>query len=174
MPIIYWLIWGFCIPLTGCGPAISPSIQQQAGPPVSFVELVAHPDQYLGQTKVLGGEVVQVQPEGQGSLLSMDQHDLDSQLFPSGAASGGNFLVESDEWLNPNTYMPKSIVTVAGVVMGKKNGLLLLKARQIHYWRGPVWEKRYYPIPREWYDYDPNLEYWYTPPFFDPYRGGRW
>ena len=61
----------------------------------------------------------------------MDQHDLDGQLFPAGAASGGTFLVESDEWLNPRPYQPKSKVMVAGVVAGQKNGLLLLKARQV-------------------------------------------
>ncbi len=26
-------------------------------------------------------------------------------------------------------------------------------------------------MPREWYGYDPNLEYWYTPPYFDPAGG---
>ena len=37
---------------------------------------------------------------------------------------------------------------------------------------GPTWEKWYYPVPRDWYDYDPNLEYWNTPPRFDPWYGG--
>jgi len=166
-------IFAFCVALAGCGPAISPTIQQETGPRVGFAELSAQPDKYMGQTKILGGEVMQVQPLGQGSLLSVDQHDLDRNLFPSGAASGGTFLVESDEWLSPSVYQPKSKVVVAGVVAGKKNGLLLLKAKQIHLWEGPTWEKWYYPVPREWYGYDPSLEYWYTPPYFDPWRGGR-
>jgi starvation-inducible outer membrane lipoprotein len=172
MQMVSWLILGLLAALMGCAPAISPALQQESGPKASFAELSAHPDWYLGQTRILGGEVMQVQPLGQGSLLSMDQHDLDSHLFPGGGASGGTFLVESDEWLNPTTYQPKSKVTVAGVVAGQKNGLLLLKARQIHYWEGPSWEKWYYPVPREWYNYDPNLEYWFTPPYFDPWRGG--
>ncbi len=118
--------------------------------------------------------MMQVQPLGQGSLLSLDQHDLDSHLFPSAPASGGTFLVESDEWLNPSTYQPKSKVTVAGEVMGRKDGFLLLKAKQIRFWEGPRWEKWYYPVPREWYNYDPALEYWFTPPYWDPWRhGGR-
>ena len=170
---VYWLILGLGLALAGCAPAISTPLQQEAGPKVGFAELSAHPNKYLGQVKILGGEVMQVQPLGQGSLLSLDQHELDRNLFPSGAASGGTFLVESDEFLSPSTYQPKSRVTVAGVVAGRKNGLLVLKAKQVHYWEGPRWEKWYYPVPREWYDYDPAMEYWYTPPYFDPWRHGR-
>ena len=52
----------------------------------------------------------------------MDQRQLDDRLFPVGAASGGTFLVESNEWLNSNKYVPKSKVVVAGVVVGQKDG----------------------------------------------------
>lgn len=173
MKKLHWLIWGFCVILAACAaPAISPTIQQEAGPRVSFAELSANPEKHQGQTKILGGEVMQVQPWGRGSLLSVDQHELDNHLFPSAAASGGTFLVESDEWLNPSVYQPKSKVTIAGVISGKKNGLLLLKAKQLHVWEGPTWEKWYYPVPREWYGYDPAMEHWYTPPYWDPWRGG--
>ncbi len=166
-------IIAICAALAGCAPAIFTSVQQEAGPKIGFAELAAHPERYQGQTQILGGEVMQVQPLGQGSLLTMDQRDLDSHFFPTGTTSGGTFLVESDEWLNPAIYQPKSKVTVAGVVAGRKGGLLLLKAKQVHYWEGPAWEKWYYPVPREWYEGDPNLEYWFTPPYFDPWRGGR-
>lgn len=172
MPGIHWFIFGLCAVLAGCSPAISPALQQEPGAKVDFAELAAHPEKYQGQTKILGGEVMQVQPLGRGSILSVDQHQLDSHLFPGGSASGGTFLVESDEWLNPAIYQPKSKVTIAGVVSGQRNGMPVLKARQIHYWEGPSWEKWYYPVPPEWYDYDPNLEYWNTPPRFDPWRGG--
>jgi starvation-inducible outer membrane lipoprotein len=171
MKRISWLILGACVALAGCATTVSTTMQPETGPRVGFGELAAHPEKYQGQTKILGGEVMQVQPLGQGSLLSVDQHDLDSHLFPATGASGGTFLVESDEWLSPGTYLPKSKVTVAGVVAGQKNGFLLLKAKKIHLWEGPTWEKWYYPVPRDWYDYDPNLEYWYTPPYFDPWRG---
>ncbi len=172
MKKISWLILGVGALLAGCAPAISPTLQKESGPKVSFAELSAHPERYQGQTKILGGEVMQVQPLGQGSLLSVDQHELDNHLFPGGGASGGTFLVESEEWLNPATYQPKSRVTIAGVVAGQRNGMLVLTAKKIHYWEGPTWEKWYYPVPRDWYDYDPNLEYWNTPPRFDPWYGG--
>ena len=163
-------VLGLCLWLAGCGPAISTSLQPQAGPQVSFSELAAHPEQYQGKLEILGGLVMSVQPSGAGSLMAVDQRDLDSNNFPAGKASGGTFLVASDRWLSPGQYQPKSRVTVAGVVEGRRNGMLLLKAREIHYWEGPAWEKWYYPVPRDWYS--PELEYWYTPPYWDIWRGG--
>jgi starvation-inducible outer membrane lipoprotein len=154
----------------GCVPAIETSLQQEAGPRVSFAELSARPDTYKGQLTILGGEVMNVTPWKQGSLLTVDQRQLDSRFYPVGAASGGTFLVESGEWLNSNIYVPKSKVVVAGVVVGQKDGWLLLKARQVTFLAPPTWEKYHYPVPREWYP--PELEYWYTPPYFDIYRGG--
>jgi starvation-inducible outer membrane lipoprotein len=151
---------------------ISPILQQQAAP-VSFAELSAHPEQYQGRVVIFGGEVVSLQPWGpDGTLMTVNQQEIGRLGDPRGAPSGGTFLVESDAWLNPNTYQPKSTVKVAGVVQGRRDGFLLLKAREVIFNAPPVWEKWYYPVPREWYDYDPNLEYWFTPPYFDPYRGG--
>ena len=161
---------GVLLILAGCAPAISTSLQQEAGAPVSFVELAAQPDKYQGRLEILGGQVMSVQPWENGSLLTVDQRTLDDKLYPIGTTSGGSFLVESDEWLNSGYYQPKAPVTVAGVVVGRQNGLLLLKAKEVHLWGPPTWEKYYYPVPREWYP--PELEYWYTPPYFDIYRGG--
>jgi len=165
----FWLILGLGL-TAGCGPAISTQLQQEAGPPVGFAELSAHPDNYKGRLVILGGLVMSVQPWQNGSLLEVDQRQLSAQLYPIGKASGGTFLAESAEWLDSNWYVPKSKVVVAGVVEGQKNGLLLLKAKEVKYIEPPTWEKYYYPVPREWYP--PELEYWYTPPYFDPYRGG--
>jgi starvation-inducible outer membrane lipoprotein len=167
---IFRLVFGLILAAGGCGPAISTSLQQEAGPRVSFAELASHPDKYKGRLEILGGEVMSVQPWEKGSLLTVDQRRLDDRLYPIGATSGGTFLVESDEWLNSNWYVPKSKVVVAGVVQGEKNGHLLLKARQVKFLAPPTWEKFFYPVPREWYP--PELEYWYTPPYFDIYRGG--
>jgi starvation-inducible outer membrane lipoprotein len=166
----FWLIVGLLLCTGGCTPAISPTLQQQAGPQVGFAELSAHPDQYKGQVAILGGLVMTVQPWQKGSLLTVDQRQLNSQFFPIGNSSGGTFMVASDEWLNSNWYVPKSSVVVAGVVEGAKDGVLLLKAKEVTLLAPPVWEKYYYPVPREWYP--PELEYWYTPPYFNPYIGG--
>ena len=165
----FWLAVGLSLAV-GCGPAISTSLQQESGPRVSFAELSARPEKYKGQLTILGGEVMSVTPWGTGSLLAVDQRQLDERLYPVGTASGGTFLVASDVWLNSNEYLPRSTVVVAGVVEGQKDGQLLLKARQVTLLAPPTWDKYYYPVPREWYA--PELEHWYTPPYFDIYRGG--
>jgi outer membrane lipoprotein len=165
----FWIFVGLSLAV-GCGPAISTNLQREATPGISFAALSAHPESYKGQMMILGGEVMSVSPRGSGSLLAVDQRQLNERLFPVGAASGGTFLVESDVWLDSGTYLPKSKVVVAGVVEGQEGGRLLLKARQVTLLAPPTWEKYYYPVPREWYA--PELEYWYTPPYFDPYRGG--
>jgi starvation-inducible outer membrane lipoprotein len=167
-----WLILVLCLALAACAPAISTNLQQQtqAVPEVSFATLSAHPDRYQGKLVILGGEVMSVKPWENGSLLTVDQRRLDSRLYPVGTTSGGSFAVESDEWLNSNWYLPRSKVVVAGVVEGRKEGMMLLKAKQVNLLSPPTWEKFYYPVPRSWYP--PSMEYWFTPPYWDIYRGG--
>ncbi len=170
MATCFRLILGLTLVLAGCAPAITPTLQQEASPPVGFTELAAHPNNYKGRLVILGGEVMSVQPWEQGSLLTVDQRRLNSRFYPVGTTSGGSFQVESKQWLNSNWYLPKSKVVVAGVVAGEQNGMLRLKAKEVTLLAPPTWEKYYYPVPREWYA--PELEYWYTPPYFDIYRGG--
>ena len=158
--------------LAGCATGISPALQQQAGPPMDFAALKAHPEHYQGKLVILGGEVMTVQPLGQGSLMTVNQQEMNMLGDPRGAPSGGTFVVESAQYLSPDTYQPKSTVKVAGVVQGRRGAYPLLQAREVIFNAPPVWEKWYYPVPREWYNSDPNLEYWFTPPYFDPYRGG--
>lgn len=168
------LLLTLALGLAGCGPAVSPALQQEAaapGPRLSFAELSAHPDSYKGRVVILGGEVMTVQPQGAGSLMAVNQQELDEHFFPAGQASGGTFLVASDQWLSPAQYQPKSKVTVSGVVQGQRDKFPLLQAREIHFWEGPTWEKWYYPVPRDWYP--PGMEFWFTPPYFDPWRGGQ-
>jgi outer membrane lipoprotein len=165
----FCLLLGLLLAVGGCAPAISTTLQREAGPPVDFAALSAHPDRYKGRLLILGGEVMSVAPWGNGSLLTVDQRQLGRRLYPVGDTSGGSFAVESNHWLDSNWYLPKSKVVVAGVVEGQKNGLPLLKAREINLLAPPTWEKFYYPVPRDWYP--PEMEYWYTPPYFDPYFG---
>src|SRR4030042_4301179 len=80
MKAIFFIL-GFLLVLAGCGPAISTSLQQEAGPQVGFAELAAHPDRYQGRLELLGGLVMSVQPWEKGSLLTVDQRQLDHKLY---------------------------------------------------------------------------------------------
>jgi outer membrane lipoprotein len=164
-----WLILVLSLALASCAPAISTRLQQEAAPELNFAELSAQPDRFKGKLVILGGEVMSVQPWENGSLLTVDQRQLDSRLYPVGTTSGGSFAVESNEWLDSNWYLSKSKVVVAGEVEGRKNGMLLLRAKEVNLLAPPTWEKYYYPVPRSWYP--PSMKYWFTPPYFDIYRG---
>ncbi|MBM4295047.1 MAG: hypothetical protein FJ126_09135 [Deltaproteobacteria bacterium] len=159
--------------LGGCAP-VSSQMPGRAIPSLIFADLQSHPEKYQGQMFILGGLVMSVQPHKNGSLLWVDQRPLDTWNRPlRNAASGGSFAVESDQWLPSYSYAPQREVTVAGVVEGKMDKGPLLKAREITLGEYEPWEEWYYPIPRHWYDYDPRMEFWYTPPYFDPRRRGR-
>ncbi|MBW1991408.1 MAG: Slp family lipoprotein [Deltaproteobacteria bacterium] len=164
-----------CLVVLGCGPVISPALTRQAsleaGSPANFAQLRENPEQYRGKLVILGGEIISVSLQEGMCLLAVHQRDLDHHLQPYGPGYGGTFYVESEEFLPPSRYVKGRKVTVAGVVKGSLKGSPLLQARQIHLGDYPPWEEWYYPIPREWYNGDPNLEYWFTPPYFDPWRG---
>lgn len=168
--ICLWLAAAFI----GCGPAVSQKyvqeVGQERGAPADFAALKANPEQYQGKLMILGGEVISVTLKDGKSLLAVNQRDLDPRYQPYGPGYGGTFYVLSGEFLSPSHYVANRKVTVAGVVRGRLDDAPLLEARQIHLGDYPPWEKWYYPVPREWYGGDPNLEYWFTPPYFDPWR----
>ena len=174
MNAIYLIGLWLAVALMGCGPAISTTLIQEArqepGAPASFAALKADPKQYQGKLVILGGEVISVSMKNGKSILAVNQRELDPRLQPYGPGYGGMFYVESHEFLSPSFYVANRKVTVAGVVRGRLDGAPLLEARQIHLGDYPPWDKWYYPVPREWYGGDPALEYWFTPPYFDPWR----
>ncbi len=167
---------GLMAALLGCGPAISQKYIKEArtetGAPADFAALQANPEKFQGKMVVLGGDVISVSLKDDNSLLAVSQRELNPQLQPYGPAYG-TFYVMSDEFLSPSFFVANRKVTVAGVVQGTFEGAPLLKARQIRLGDYPPWEKYYYPVPREWYGGDPALEHWFTPPYFDPWRGGH-
>jgi starvation-inducible outer membrane lipoprotein len=103
LPFIFGLIL-----VVGCVPAIETSLQQEAGPRVSFAELNAHPDQYKGRLTILGGEVMSVTPWEQGSLLMVDQRQLDDRFYPVGTASGGTFWWRATSGSPPQSTSPRA------------------------------------------------------------------
>jgi outer membrane lipoprotein len=162
------LTFGLVFLLAGCGPVISQQYIKEAASRVDVAALKAQPEKYQGQLVILGGEIVENLRKKDQSLLTINQKELDVKLRPLDAdAYGGIFLVESNSWLEPDTYVPNRKITVAGVVVGQQNGVPLLQARQIYLWEHPF---KLIAVPPEWYGNDPAMEYWYTPPYYDPWR----
>ncbi len=163
----FWLVVALAA-LTGCGQAISPAVAPGAAAGVDFEALAADPTTFEGQTVILGGEIVSLGREGEGTLITITQMPLDAHQYPvEGGVSGGTFVVESAAWLDKTAYVPQRKITVAGEVAGRRQGMLWLRSRQLHLWQHP---DKLVPIPPSWYGYDPAWEYWYKPPYYDPYR----
>jgi len=158
------------------GLACAPAARMAPGdglPAGGYAALAADPEAFRGREVRLGGEILSVSLADGQSLLSVSPREPDTRGRPGGQAGDRPFLVVSDRFLPPSFYLPGRQVTVRGTVAGRKDGLLLLKARELQLGDYPRWEKYYYPVPREWYDGDPALESWFTPPYFDPWKGGH-
>ncbi len=51
------------------------------------------------------------------------------------------------------------------LVAGCETGIAGAQAYPPEYYYGPG----YSTVPPSWYDYDPTMQKWYTPPYFNPY-----
>lgn len=164
------LLWLLAAGLSGCLPGSRAGVGLTS-PAMAVVS--ADPQAFQGQEVRLGGEILSLTHAEGKSLLTVRHRELDPRGYPYGPESGHLFLVESEGFLSPSSYLIGRQVIVTGTVAGSREGRLLLVAREVKLGDYPLWEKYYYPVPREWYDGDPALEYWFTPPYFDPWRGGH-
>ncbi|OPX19500.1 MAG: hypothetical protein BZ151_08910 [Desulfobacca sp. 4484_104] len=154
-----------CLALASCGPVISTPVLDQADRSLSFEELQQQPDKWEGRLVVLGGEIMSVSLANGGSWLWVSQQELGPKLRPlDHAPSGGQFVVQSTETLNPSYYVKGRKVTVAGTVSGQQDKALLLVPQQIYLWEYPF-ELR--TVPPDWFQ--PPYLHWFEPPYFDPY-----
>jgi starvation-inducible outer membrane lipoprotein len=141
--------------------------------PQQFAALIADPEAARGQEVRVVAEVQSLEFKEGRSFLTVSQQLPETRGRARRPVLGPTFLVVIPRFLSPRHYFPQRQVFITGTVAGKAGGFLLVEAREIELGAYPVWEKYYYPVPPEWYDYDPALEQWYTPPYFDPWRDGR-
>jgi len=146
--------------LYGCAPAISQKLRDEAGTPVPFQDLLAHPETYQGRVVILGGYILETQNELRGSVLTVLQTPLDLQDKPKASdLSEGRFLITADRFLDPEVYARDGRITVGGRVAGIRELPLggttyrypVIEAQELH-----LWPKELYPPP-PYYPYDP----WY-------------
>ncbi len=160
-----WLLLSILVFIWGCAP-ISQALVRQSEPDVRFRALKENPGLYQGKTVILGGEVVSVTLKDGNSVLLVAQKALDSRQRPvDDAREDGFFQVVSLCWLDPDAYIPRRKVTVAGVVLGDRKGLLTLQAQEIYLWEDP---RQLDDFLREWFE--PELHDWFTRPYFDPWK----
>jgi len=153
--------------LTACAPALSKQFRDKAVPPVLFSELIGDPIAYEGRNVILGGYIVEVKNQRDGSLLTILQAPLDFQNRPhSRDKSEGRFIARSDKFMDPEIYKKDRKFTVGGRVAGVSaqplgdriyrypvieiEELYLWAEEQPQYWlNDPYWDYWDYP----WYPY---------------------
>ena len=109
--------------LPGCtsSPDVIPtSLEPQVEKNVTFNQLHESPDSYKGKMVVIGGQVLKVKREQDGTQVEVLQLPLDDSYRPTSqrTRSQGRFLAHQASALDPATIPNNSRVTIVGEVTG--------------------------------------------------------
>jgi outer membrane lipoprotein len=137
------LIVGAALLLQGCSYAISSDVARTADRSITFDTFQAEPSSHKGKTVIFGGLIVQSRNVKTGTLIEIDQKELDYWGKPRRTdRSGGRFIVLQPRYLDILVYAPGREITVAGEVAGVEekslgqSGVLypLINAREVKLW----------------------------------------
>jgi outer membrane lipoprotein len=136
MNILSLLIVGAALLLQGCSYAISSDVARTADRSITFDKFQAEPSSHKGKTVIFGGLIVQTRNEKNGTLIEIDQKELDYWGKPRRTGrSGGRFIVLQPRHLDALVYAPGREITVAGEVAGTEEATYpLIYAREIKLW----------------------------------------
>jgi len=172
--VVLFLLFLFCGNPTGCAPTFSKQLRQDASPPISFQQLLEEGGAHRGRVVIIGGYILEVSNEQDGTLLTMLQAPLDSRDRPgSQDLSEGRFLVRAEKFLDPEICSKGRRLSVAGTVselQPKPLGDLVynypvIEAKELRLWP----KKTHYIAP-----YDPYYRYWHHPWYPYPYFHYPW
>ena len=148
---------------------ISSDVRSQSQPDITFKLLLENPEQYTGETVILGGYILETMNNANAATIKVLQSPLGAGEEPkSRDDSEGRFMVSHPDFLDPEVYKKDRVITVAGMVLGtveEKIGesritYLKLESRELYLW--PDYPKRapYYHYYDPWYYYP---YYWHRP-----------
>ncbi len=152
--------------LGGCaypGAVIPPDVDKTINYDVGYAQLKAQPDQYIGTTVLLGGEIQSLKNLEHGTEVEVLQMPLDDYGRPIDRyASQGRFYFMSDQFLDKAVFGQGSRLTVACKVSGTKSHRFdqtevrfpSCVSQYIYLWP---------PRSEGAYDYDPYPGYVYPP-----------
>lgn len=159
--LLAWLLllWG-CTP----EPVISPSLQRDLDPSVTFTQLKQAPDQYVGRLILLGGEVLSARRLEEGTRVEILQLPLGDDQEPrlDRTKSEGRFLAFKKEFLDPAALPASTRVTIAGEVTGSQT--LPLDEIEYTYPTLSIKELKVWPAEES-----PRYPYYYYGPYYYPY-----
>lgn len=107
--------------IAGCAPVISKETLGTVNRGLEFSEVAGRPADYIGQSVVFGGTILETRNEEGRTVIEVLQEGLDSRLRPAERGeSAGRFLVEFPEFKDPAIYSKGKRITVAGEVIGSE------------------------------------------------------
>lgn len=114
--IVALMVWSVLV--IGCA-AIPASVQEKALPEMPFPVLVQQARQYIGETLILGGYVLEVRnSEGDARIVAI-QAPLDEDQKPKTRnLSQGLLILKYHGFLDPEVYVKDCKITVAGNLIG--------------------------------------------------------
>lgn len=151
----------------GCASIVPREIRRGADRSLSFRELRANPDLYLGRKVLLGGEILETRNLKDQTEIEILQKPLGRRDMPVDTdESEGRFIVFRPGYLDPAIYRSGRYVTVVGEVLGDK----ALRIGEAEY-RAPVLFSRFlhlWPGARRYRSPD---DYPYFSPFYPWFFG---
>lgn len=107
--------------LSGCSHVISQTNRASVTPGLDLAMVRAAPQQHLGATLLLGGNILGLMPQEGRSVLEVYSWKLDGRGEPTEFdEAGGRFLVVTDLWFDPLRFRPGYFVTLVGTVEGSE------------------------------------------------------
>jgi len=175
---------GLLVFLGGCS-VVPRELRKEIDRSISFKELKANPDAYVGRTVVLGGEIIETKNLKDRTELEILQKPLGRRDVPIETnGSEGRFLVDQSGYLDPAIYRRGRYLTAVGEVMGSRSLQIgeaeyqypVISAKFLHLWPYP---RRYYgpyypssyPYYYPYYPYDRFYFGWW---FYYPYHYRYW
>ncbi|MEW6379105.1 MAG: Slp family lipoprotein [bacterium] len=110
------------ISIMGCTHTISKEARDMAVNDIPFQWIAENPERYRGAFVIWGGEIINLQSLGEGTLIEVLQRPLGRSEEPDETKiSGGRFLVLYDAgFLDPALFQRGVKITVAGIVEGRR------------------------------------------------------
>ncbi len=131
--------------LSGCSPVLSQTVIDESLQFVSLADLQERPETYRHQSILLGGTVLRVINDDTGHRAEILQRPLGNRLEPLlDDTSRGRFLIQHDQFLDPQIFYKGRKITVAGPVLGTETRPLdqttytypVLQVREYYLWPG--------------------------------------
>ena len=144
--IIFITLPLIALPLISCVHPISEETRNEIDPKTTFAMVSEDPSTFLDQHLILGGVVIALEGDEEGSVLEVMEWQLNRWGEPLYLDdSGRRFLIKTTEQLDPAVYEPGTLVTMAGVVLGHETRLLgeheydypVFYMAEIHLWESP-------------------------------------